>query len=226
MAKRRRLKAHRRACVGSQRSSYFSCCWIHVVDTWSRNVLTRDLIGSTSASCSLSYTSELNSVDCTPPAGCRMNLLTKYAGPDVLRHYSDAGYLNLLAPLALLPFETHARAEVRAVVIGGGAGELATTLAAHFRPLQLDVLEPDAAVIALARRFFGFDAPVYDGNGTRVHAGGSGHLSRVRLIQTDALSWLRRSAGSPYHYAVLDAFATGAGAAQSAGSNPRDTVVG
>ena len=41
-----------------------------------------------------------------------------------LKHYSDAGYINLLAPLALLPATTHARRRLRALVIGGGAGEV------------------------------------------------------------------------------------------------------
>ena len=41
-----------------------------------------------------------------------------------LKHYSDAGYINLLTPLALLPAATHARRRLRALVIGGGAGEV------------------------------------------------------------------------------------------------------
>ena len=160
------------SCVASQRSSYFPCCFIHVVERSSRNTLTRDLAGSSSATCSASYESELNSVDCTPPGGCRTDLLSKYTGPDMLshgrqespqpthtpaatrpqqltaalcwavgssgsahgserrrfplrlKHYSDAGYINLLAPLALLPAATHARRRLRALVIGGGAGEV------------------------------------------------------------------------------------------------------
>ena len=171
------------SCVASQRSSYFPCCFIHVVERSSRNTLTRDLAGSSSATCSASYESELNSVDCTPPGGCRTDLLSKYTGPDMLshgrqespqpthndgsssrplcwavegggsvswlwrlcwavgssgsahggdrrrfplrlKHYSDAGYINLLAPLALLPATTHARRRLRALVIGGGAGEV------------------------------------------------------------------------------------------------------
>ena len=44
--------------------------------------------------------------------------------PRRLKHYSDAGYINLLAPLALLPAATHARRTLRALVIGGGAGEV------------------------------------------------------------------------------------------------------
>ena len=160
------------SCVASQRSSYFPCCFIHVVERSSRNTLTRDLAGSSSATCSASYESELNSVDCTPPGGCRTDLLSKYVGPDMLsdgrqespqpthspravgsshtprplcwaaggsgsaqggdrrrfplrlKHYSDAGYINLLAPLALLPAATHARRRLRALVIGGGAGEV------------------------------------------------------------------------------------------------------
>ena len=111
-------------------------------------------------------------MDCTPPGGCRTDLLSKYVGPDMLshgrqespqpadspravgsshtprplcwaagnsgsahggnrrrfplrlKHYSDAGYINLLAPLALLPATTHARRSLRALVIGGGAGEV------------------------------------------------------------------------------------------------------
>ena len=73
------------SCVASQRSSYFPCCFIHVVERSSRNTLTRDLVGSSSATCS-SYESELNSVDCTPPGGCRTDILSKYAGPDMLSH--------------------------------------------------------------------------------------------------------------------------------------------
>ena len=72
------------SCVASQRSSYFPCCFIHIVERRSRNTLTRDLVGSSSATCSASYESELNSVDCTPPGGCRTDLLSKYAGPDML----------------------------------------------------------------------------------------------------------------------------------------------
>ena len=74
------------SCVASQRSSYFPCCFIHVVERSSRNTLTRDLAGSSSATCSASYESELNSVDCTPPGGCRTDLLSKYTGPDMLSH--------------------------------------------------------------------------------------------------------------------------------------------
>ena len=133
----------RRTCVASRRSTYFPCCFIHVVEHSSRGTLTRDLVGSPSATCSAAYDSELNSVDCTPPGGCRTDLLSKYAGPDMLAHYSDAGYVSLLTPLALLPAETHARKTLRALIIGGGAGELATTLAAHLRPLLIDV--PDAS---------------------------------------------------------------------------------
>ena len=167
-------RSRRTSCLASQRSSYFPCCFIHIVERSSQNTLTRDLVGSSSATCSDSYESELNSVDCTPPGGCRTDLLSKYAGPDMLgdpwqespqpthtrgppdansssrplywaaegndsapggrrrrfprrfKHYSDAGYINLLAPLALLPAETHARRTLRALVIGGGAGEVTT----------------------------------------------------------------------------------------------------
>lgn len=72
------------SCVASLRSSYFPCCFIHIVERSSRNTLTRDLVGSSSATCSASYDSELNSVDCTPPGGCRTDILSKYAGPDML----------------------------------------------------------------------------------------------------------------------------------------------
>ena len=111
-------------------------------------------------------------------------------------------------------------------------GQVATTLAAHMRPLLVDVLEPDATVISLARRYFGFDPPAWRysppaspasstlasrpgspasspgspasastgasaasaarHNGTLLQtSAGSARLSRVRLIETDALSWLR-----------------------------------
>ena len=109
---------------------------------------------------------------------------------------------------------------------------MATTLAVHMRPLLVDVLEPDATVISLARRYFGFDPPAWRSspaaspassppasrpaspasspgspasastaasaasrarhNGTLLQtSAGSAHLARVRLIETDALSWLR-----------------------------------
>ena len=76
--------SRRTSCLASQRSSYFPCCFIHIVERSSQNTLTRDLVGSSSATCSDSYESELNSVDCTPPGGCRTDLLSKYAGPDML----------------------------------------------------------------------------------------------------------------------------------------------
>ena len=116
-----------------------------------------------------------------------MDLLQQYVGPDVLDHYSDGGYLSLLAPLALLPPSVLAGTP-RVLVIGGGAGQLATTLATHFA-LQTDVLEPDAAVIRLARRHFGFDAPVWR-DGAQVHPG-SARYARVRILETDALRFLR-----------------------------------
>ena len=77
-------RSRRTSCLASQRSSYFPCCFIHIVERSSQNTLTRDLVGSSSATCSDSYESELNSVDCTPPGGCRTDLLSKYAGPDML----------------------------------------------------------------------------------------------------------------------------------------------
>jgi len=118
-------------------------------------------------------------------------------------------------------------------------GQVATTLAVHMRPLLVDVIEPDATVISLARRYFGFDPPAWRyspaaspasstlasrpaspasspgspasastaasaasaaasaasaawHNGTLLQtSAGSARLSRVRLIETDALSWLR-----------------------------------
>ena len=78
------LGRRRTSCVASLRSSYFPCCFIHIVERSSRNTLTRDLVGSSSATCSTSYESELNSVDCTPPGGCRTDILSKYTGPDML----------------------------------------------------------------------------------------------------------------------------------------------
>lgn len=69
------------------------------------------------------------------------------------------------------------------------------------------MVEPDAAVIALARRFFDFDPPVWryppspgatpPRNATsemQHRRGGSARLSSVRLIETDALSWLQSAA--------------------------------
>ena len=77
---------------------------------------------------------------------------------------------------------------------------MATTLATHMRPLLIDVIEPDAAVISLARRYFDFDPPSWkyssaSRNFTLLQTyAGSARLSRVRLIETDALSWLRGTA--------------------------------
>jgi len=80
---------------------------------------------------------------------------------------------------------------------------VATTLATHMRPLLIDVIEPDAAVISLARRYFDFDPPSWkyssaspaSRNFTLLQTyAGSERLSRVRLIETDALSWLRGAA--------------------------------
>ena len=74
------------------------------------------------------------------------------------------------------------------------------------RPLLVDVIEPDAAVISLARRYFEFDPPAWryssaspaslaSRNFTLLQTyAGSARLSRVRLIETDALSWLRGAA--------------------------------
>lgn len=79
------------------------------------------------------------------------------------------------------------------------------------RPLLIDVIEPDAAVISLARQYFGFDPPSWryssasaaspsptspaSRNFTLLQTyAGSARLSRVRLIETDALSWLRGAA--------------------------------
>lgn len=198
------------AGCASARSAFFPCCYIQVHERWTdRNTtLTRDLVGSPQAGCTSAYSSELNSVDCTPPRGCRMDIVDKYAGPDLLRHYSDGGYLSLFAALALLP-EAVMAGSPRALVIGGGAGEMATTLTTHFRTLDVDVLEPDATVIRMARRHFGFDASVWR-DGARVHAG-LARYERVRVLEMDALRWLQRVATSEafrYDYVVLDAYVT------------------
>ena len=195
----------------SARSTFFPCCYIQVHERWTdRNTtLTRDLVGSPQAGCTSAYSSELNSVDCTPPRGCRMDIVEKYAGPDLLRHYSDGGYLSLFTALALLPETVMTAGSPRALVIGGGAGEMATTLTTHFRTLEIDVLEPDATVIRMARRHFGFDASVWR-DGARVHAG-TARYERVRVLETDALRWLQRVASSEafrYDYVVLDAYVT------------------
>ena len=138
-----------------------------------------------------------------------MDIVDKYAGPDLLKHYSDGGYLSLFAALALLP-EAVMAGSPRALVIGGGAGEMATTLTTYFKTLEVDVLEPDATVIRMARRHFGFDASVWR-DGARVHAG-SARYERVRVLETDAMRWLRRvptsSEALRYDYVVLDAYVT------------------
>ena len=112
--------------------------------------------------------------------------------------------MSLIAALGLLPAQITAP---RALVVGGGAGELATTLNTWFKNWTVDVVEPDPTVVHLARRHFGFDPPVYR-EGVRVHAGGAGY-ERVRLLELDGLGWLRQvPAHERYDFVVLDAFDT------------------
>ena len=137
-----------------------------------------DLVASPDGACRKVLTSNhaefdqmQNEVKCWQGTGCQLDLTKGYRGADLLDHYSDGGYLSLLAALALLPLPL-LRSGGRALVIGGGAGEIPTTLYANFPGLRVDVVEPDATVTTLARAHFGFDHPVFALSGEKLSAYG------------------------------------------------------
>lgn len=74
----------------------------------------------------------------------------------VASNYYPTDYLSLFpVALALMPTATLA-AGPRILLIGGGASVLPQTLAAQFPSSPVDVVEPDWAVVSLAKEFFGF----------------------------------------------------------------------
>ena len=141
---------------------------------------------------------------------------------------TDDGYTTGMASVALVPAARLA-AGARALVIGGGAGEAPTTLLESFPNMMIDVLEPDAAVIGLAREWFGFDHAVYTSDGTLLRSaatssggggggggGGDGDgagraADRVRVVIDEGLRFLQRNSaggwpGVRYDFVFVDAF--------------------
>ena len=210
------------SCLVSQRSEFAPDVYVEVVEysngehrpLWAgdlpNNVTLRDLVVVREPTCSQNYGMMLNRVDCTPHrGGCQLNMFRYYNKPEMVELCADGGYTTGLAAVALVPPGTLITG-ARALCVGGGAGEAPTTLLKNFPNMRIDVLEPDPAIISVARDWFGFDHNVYDRNGTLLRVGAD-RDDRVRIIIDEGLRFLQRNAegGWPalrYDFVFLDAF--------------------
>jgi hypothetical protein len=117
-----------------------------------------------------------------------------------VEHWYMEHYLAMMAAaLAAMPVRLleSAGARLRILVVGGGASVLPTFLHARLRLASIDVLEPDGAVVALARDAFGAPHTRPDG-------------PPFRIVQLDALTYMRQVADGVdarrYDVIFLDAF--------------------
>ena len=112
----------------------------------------------------------------------RMNEVMEHSAMDLLSPE------RLVFPYERLMLMSLAIAETpgRALLLGLGGGAMIRHLATHFPDLDVDVVERDRGVIALAREHFHIDRPVTRADGTVVVADAAGEYDVVMVDLYDA----------------------------------------